>query len=237
MAGAAGLAPLTMLPPGLCDWDDWERRAQHREACIAAVKRSSDYVAAAQHFPRASTPDPRQAEVSKRAWEKGVRQWRMDLKALAVAGGGLAPGAAGVGEPLRARVSCREPMYIDLASVPLDDVAFVPVEGEPLRVPWPSERDRGRRRSQSPSGANEKCSEEVWQRRSAHRAAGVAAVKRSADYISVAASPRVPRPNTPDPTDRMLSKRAWERGVQQWRMDLKAVVQILPPDWIPLGLD
>ena len=99
MAGAAGLAQLTMLPPGLCDWDDWERRAQHREACIAAVKRSSDYVAAAQHFPRASTPDPRQAEVSKRAWEKGVRQWRMDLKALAVAGGGLAPGAAGVGEP------------------------------------------------------------------------------------------------------------------------------------------
>ena len=100
-----------------------------------------------------------------------------------------------------------------------------------------SERGWERRRSRSPSGANEKCSEEVWQRRSAHRAAGVAAVKRSADYISAAASPRVPRPNTPDPTERMLSKRAWERGVQQWRMDLKAVAQLLPPDWIPLGLD
>ena len=230
MAGAAGLAPLRMLPPGLCDWDDWERRAQHREACIAAVKRSAVYVLAAQHFRRAATPDPRQPEVSKRAWEKGVRQWRMDL--IALAGGGLAPGAA-----VAARVPCREPMYIDLAFVPLDDVAFVPVDGEPLRVPWPSERGPGRRRSRSPSGANEKCSEEVWQRRSAHRAAGVAAVKRSADYISAAASPRVPRPNTPDPTDRMLSKRSWERGVQEWRMDLKAVVQLLPPDCIPLGLD
>ena len=67
MAGAAGLAPLRMLPPGLCDWDDRERRAQHREACTAAVKRSVVYVAAAQHFPRAATPGPRQPEVSKRA--------------------------------------------------------------------------------------------------------------------------------------------------------------------------
>lgn len=223
-----GLAPLTMLPPGLCAWDEWERRAQHREACIAAVKRSGDYVTVAQHFARPSTPNPRQAEVSKRAWEKGVRQWRMDLKALA--GGGLAAagsaGAAGVGDPLR--VPCREPMYVDLPSVPLDDVAFIPVEDEPLRVPWPSERERERRRSRSPCGANEECNEEVWQRRSAHRAAGVAAVKRSADYISATADPHVPRPNTPDPTDRKLSKRAWERGVQQWRMDLKAVVGLLP---------
>jgi len=225
MAGMAGLAPPTMLPgtPDDASWDEWERRAQHREAGIAAVKRSGDYVAVAQHFARPSTPDPRQAEVSKRAWEKRVRQWRMDLKAL-----------AGGGEPVR--VPCREPMYIDLPSVPQDDVAFAPVEGEPLRVPWPSERGRERLRSQSPSGANVKCAEEVWQRRSAHRAAGVAAVKRSADYISATADPHVPRPNTPDPTDRMLSKRAWERGVQQWRMDLKAVVQLLPPDWIPLGL-
>ena len=68
----------------------------------------------------------------------------------------------------------------------------------------------------------------MWQRRSAHRAAGVAAVKRSADYISATADPRVPRPKTPDPTDRKLSKRAWERGVQQWRMDLKSVVANLP---------
>ena len=36
------LAPVTMLPPGLCAWEEWERRAQHRKACIAAVKRSCD---------------------------------------------------------------------------------------------------------------------------------------------------------------------------------------------------
>ena len=77
---------MTMLPPGLCAWEEWERRAQHREACIAAVKRSGDYGAVAQHFARPVTPDPRQPEVSKRAWEKSVRQWRMDLKALAADG-------------------------------------------------------------------------------------------------------------------------------------------------------
>ena len=60
-----------------------------------------------------------------------------------------------------------------------------------------------------------------------HRAAGVAAVKRSADYVTATAA-RVPRPRTPDPTDRKLSKRGWERGVQQWRMDLKGVVGSLP---------
>ena len=223
-------APLTMLPPGLCAWDEWERRAQHREACIAAVKRSVDYVTVFQLFARPPTPNPRQAEVSKRAWEKGVKQWRMDLKALVPR-----PVAAGVGErgcvPWRFDPH-RDPMYIDLPSVPLDDVAFVPVEDQPLRVPWPSELERERRRSRSPCGADEECNEEVWQRRSAHRAAGVAAVKRSADYISATADPHVPRPNTPNPTDRKLAKRAWERGVQQWRMDLKAVVQRLRPSVI-----
>ena len=84
-------------------------------------------------------------------------------------------------------------------------------------------------RSRSPLGANQECNEEVWQRRSAHRAAGVAAVKRSADYISATAA-MVPRPQTPDPGDRKLSKRAWERGVQQWRMDLKGVVANLDID-------
>ena len=40
------------------------------------------------------TLDPRQPEVSKRAWEKSVRQWRIDLKALA-ADGLAAAGSAG----------------------------------------------------------------------------------------------------------------------------------------------
>lgn len=213
-----GLPPATMLPPGLFALTEWERRAQHREACIAAVKRSGDYGVVAQHVARPVTPDPRQPEVSKRAWEKSVRQWRMDLKALAADAG-----ATGVHEPLRVPWPS-EPMYVDLPMSPACDVACVPAPDEPLRVPWPSERGRSR----SPCGANGECSEEVWRRRSAHRAAGVAAVKRSADYISAAAGPRVPRPKTPDPTDRKLSKRAWERGVQQWRMDLKDVAALLP---------
>ena len=59
-------------------------------------------------------------------------------------------------------------------------------------------------------------------------AAQVGAPRGSADCISASADPQVPRPKAPDPTDRKLSKRAWERGVQQWKMDLKGVVQTLP---------
>ena len=150
------LAPVTMLPPGLCAWEDWERRAQHREACIAAVKRSGDYGAVAQHFARPVTPDPRQPEVSKRAWEKSVRQWRMDLKALAADGLAAAGsgGAAGSDEPIRV-LWPSEPMYIDLpviADVIPDDFAFSQnvvqqfLRQEPLHVPWPSEQ-RARARS------------------------------------------------------------------------------------------
>ena len=215
------LAPVTMLPPGLCAWEEWVRRGQHRVACIEAVKRSADYIAAvAQDRARPETPDPWQPEVSKRAWEKSARQWRMDMKAL------VADGLAGRAddEPLRVPwpSELSQPMYVPLPAS-LDEAAFsVSVLDEPLYVPWPSER--ARRRSRSPRGANEECNEEVWQRRSAHRAAGVAAVKRGADYISAAADPNVARPATPDPTDRKLSKRAWERGMQQWRVDLKTVV-------------
>ena len=204
-----------------------ERRAQHREACIAAVKHSGDYGAVARHVARPATPDPRQADVSKRAWEKIVRQWRMDLKAFA-AGGLYAAGAAWADGPLRAPNT--PPMYVDLP-VWADGVAFVRAPAaEALRVPWPPERER--RMSRSPRGANEECNEEVWQRRMMHRLAGVAAVKRSNDYIMATDHAHVPRPRTPDATDRKLSKRAWERWVQQWRMDLKGVAQNLP---IPVG--
>ena len=218
-----------MLPPGLCAWEEWERRAQHREACIAAVKRSPDYIAVAQHLARPLTPDPWQPEVSKRAWEKSVRQWRMDLKALVTDGlAGAAAGSAGAGrvdepEPLHVPLPSDQPMYVTLPPASIDEeeaaflASFIAVLDEPLHV-------HERRRSRSPAGANEECNEEVWQRRSKHRAAGVEAVKRSADYITAAANPHVPRDKTPDPTDRKLSKRAWERGVQQWRMDLKPVV-------------
>ena len=193
-----------------------ERRAQHREACIAAVKRSRDYGAVARHVARPATPDPRQAHVSNRAWKTSERQWRMDLKAFA-AGGLAAAGTAWADGPLRAPST--PPMYVDLP-VCADGVAFVLAPAEPLRVPWPPERER--RRSRSPCGANED-DEEVWQRRMAHRVEGVAAVMRSDDYTRATADPQAPRPRTPDPTDRRLSKRAWERCVQQWRIYLKGI--------------
>ena len=145
---------MTTLPPGLRAWEERECRAQHREACIAAVKRSGDYIAAvAQHLTRPVTPDPRQPEVSKRAWEKSVRQWRLDLKAL------VADGLAGrVDEPLRVPwpSELSQPLYVPLPAS-LDEAAFVSVLDEPLHAPWPSERVR--RRSRSPHGANEECNE------------------------------------------------------------------------------
>ena len=195
---------ISMFHPRLEDeYELSERRAQHREASITAVKRSSDHSAV-------------------NAWEKSVRQWRMDLKALA-SGGLASAGAVWADGPLR--VLSVPPMYVDLP-VAADGVAFAPAPNEPLRVPWPPERER-RRRSRSPCGDSEECNEEVWQRRSAHRLAGVAAVKRSTDYIGATADTGVRRPRTPDAMDRKLSKRAWERAVQQWRKDLKEVVQTL----------
>ena len=149
------LAPVTMLPPGLCAWEEWVRRGQHRVACIEAVKRSADYIAAvAQDRARPETPDPWQPEVSKRAWEKSVRQWRMDMKAL------VADGLAGRvdDEPLRVPwpSELSQPLYVPLPAS-LDEAAFVSVLDEPLHAPWPSERVR--RRSRSPHGANEECNE------------------------------------------------------------------------------
>ena len=72
------------------------------------------------------------------------------------------------------------------------------------------------------------CFWEEWVRRTAHRAAVLAAVKRGANYLAATQDPTFPRPQTPDPTDRTVSKRRWERGVQQWRKDLEGVVANLP---------
>ena len=90
--GLSSLAPLTMPRPTRRAQQLQHReaisvatrRAQllHREACIAAIKRSGDYVDyVSQHFARRPlTPNPRQAQVSTRAWEKSVCQWRKDLR-------------------------------------------------------------------------------------------------------------------------------------------------------------
>ena len=197
--------------------------------CIQAVKKSDVYYQAVQRrVARPVTPDPWQP-MSKRAWEKRGRQWRMELKALAA------------DEPPRV------PWPLLLASPPMNapihvgpQAARAPVPGDPMYVhlPEPEEDEpqpqrlpgpgglRGRSRS-PPCGPNKDCTPETWEKRSAHRLAGVKAIQRSSDYIAVVTA-GVPRPKTPDPTDRKLSKRAWERGVQQWRMDLKGVKAKLP---------
>ena len=104
----------------------------------------------------------------------------------------------------------------------------------PRDCPRLPERERQRSHSpddpasaDDPAPANHQCTDEVWQRRSCHRQAGVAAVKRSDDY-RIAQAAQVPRPKSPDAADKKLSKRQWESGVQIWRKGLKAVVSLLP---------
>ena len=66
-------------------------------------------------------------------------------------------------------------------------------------------------------------SEEDWRRREETRQAIVAAIKDSPDYRALQASRR---PGTPDPNDRMTSKRNWETKVTQWRTALKCLSQL-----------
>ena len=57
-------------------------------------------------------------------------------------------------------------------------------------------------------------------RRLTHRLNGVAAVHRYEDHCTVMCHMGEYRARSPDPTDRRLSKRAWENAVQQWRNQL-----------------
>lgn len=67
--------------------EDWNRRQDHRQAGVAAVKRSSAYqnfAARRRHGevwgPSApQTPDPIDQSTSKRTWESKMQQWRRDL--------------------------------------------------------------------------------------------------------------------------------------------------------------
>ena len=66
--------------------------------------------------------------------------------------------------------------------------------------------------------------EAVWQRRFEHRRAGVLAVKYGNIYSDVhwrSINFGVRRPSSPDPVDRSVPKRAWEKGMQDWRKELK----------------
>ena len=64
--------------------------------------------------------------------------------------------------------------------------------------------------------------EEDWQRRIRHRRAAVTHIKCTPEYV--AANAHSSRPRTPDPEDRNVSKRSWEKSVKAWRRDLQHLV-------------
>ena len=86
-------------------------------------------------------------------------------------------------------------------------------------------KSKKRRESMSARRDGEDDSEGTWSRRIQHREAGVQAIWRSSDYQIVTEMGLGPRlVSTPDPRDRILSKRVWETGVQNWRKDLQRLV-------------
>jgi hypothetical protein len=61
--------------------------------------------------------------------------------------------------------------------------------------------------------------EDVWERRTRKRLNAVAHVLKTADYIEVLN--RGLHVDAPDPLDRSVSKRSWEKSVQVWRATLR----------------
>ena len=68
----------------------------------------------------------------------------------------------------------------------------------------------------------------TWLRREAKRRIGVRAVKASLDYQLCDT-----RPQTPDAFDNTLSKRRWEKYMQEWRYTLRTTrILQCPSDWL-----
>ena len=64
-----------------------------------------------------------------------------------------------------------------------------------------------------------------WPVRQRKREAGIYHVKNTAEYQRAQDGLSMRhRPATPDHTDRSISKRSWERGMQMWREALRAIV-------------
>ena len=266
--GASSLSAHTADVP-LTRSEEWERTAQNREAHIAQVKLKADYVAVARHPRRPPTPNPRQQGITKRPWEKLMREWCFLLKGLAREIGARTDtdDLHDVLHRLESRCLHRlhhwncvvvyprrgtpnswtpratwtdgddEPMnvWVNVDDV-VNDLNFNPVLGEPLRVPplaFESKFPIAPLLHQKTDGTIQVSTEEDWHRRLAHRREGVSAIKRSEEYrcaiMGLRLSKRArlwfaggpPMPTTPDPTDRSLSKRAWEKQVQSWRNVLK----------------
>jgi len=65
--------------------EDWQRRIEKRQAWVAIVKASAEYIAFRESeepllVPAPRTPDPTDLAVSKRSWEEQVRKWRASLR-------------------------------------------------------------------------------------------------------------------------------------------------------------
>ena len=67
--------------------------------------------------------------------------------------------------------------------------------------------------------------ETIWRRHLAKRLAGVRFVKATADYAACCS-----RPPTPDPFDRTVTKRKWEKSMQDFRRALRAPAPRNLPD-------
>jgi hypothetical protein len=79
-----------------------------------------------------------------------------------------------------------------------------------------------------------KVSDADWQRQTLTRIAGIASIKTKTDYLLFRAVYDVSdarhkddEPKTPDPHDRNVSKRSWEKSVQQWKVGLNLAVDLL----------
>lgn len=68
----------------------------------------------------------------------------------------------------------------------------------------------------------------AWQRRTFKRLLAVTAIKASPEYDYPGNAEL--RPQTPDPYDRGVSKRRWEKSVMHWRHALRG--QLSPIDWL-----
>ena len=66
--------------------------------------------------------------------------------------------------------------------------------------------------------------ENIARLRRAKRFAGLCAVKRSPAYILTVSRRGRQRPRSPDPYDLSLSKRSWEKSMQDWRASLRKIL-------------
>ena len=67
----------------------------------------------------------------------------------------------------------------------------------------------------------------IWRRRLGKRQAGVRFVKASPDYAACCL-----RPPTPDPFDRTVTKRRWERSMQDFRRAIRDQAPQNAPEWL-----